>query len=57
MQRQISLAYPCGHSFPWTFDDLPDDEAERGCCPLCVGPWLDLEDQERVSASGFPDQL
>jgi hypothetical protein len=48
MQRKISLAYPCGHSYPWTVDDLPDAEAERGGCPLCVGPWLDLEDQERA---------
>ena len=50
MQPQVSLTYPCGHAYSWSFDDLQLAEAEKeqSCCPLCAGPCLDLEDQERV---------
>lgn len=48
MRETIMLTYPCGHAYPWEADDLPESDAERGCCPLCVGPCLDLEDQERA---------
>lgn len=49
MQPRVTITYPCGHSYTWSFDDLTEAEreAEQSCCPLCTGPCLDLEDQER----------
>lgn len=48
MQREITLTYPCGHTVPWAFDDLPEADRDQACCPLCTGPCLDLDDQERL---------
>lgn len=57
MRRMITLTYPCGHPYAWAFDDLPEGEREQIGCPVCVGPCLDLEDQDRASASGFPEEV
>ncbi len=50
MHPDVTLTYPCGHTVSWPFDDLDraQAETEQSCCPLCVGPCLDLEDLERV---------